>query len=209
MKYEKINDFSKRTKKSRSTIYRFYSRNLELNGETRLKKNKRYIPVEHAKYFDSEIMFDENKLLRQENNSMRNLIDCLVDKDSLQYRLWQMEWDFFFTIAYKVDRSKKSCFKQMHTLYEEIIKCFGEVTDVRIFFTTEPFKNREGYHNHFVLYIQNKKLHEEIIEFIQDHFKYDRLDHKIYDRYKAGLFYSSKEGLVNEDWDLIGNNLSN
>jgi hypothetical protein len=25
--------------------------------------------------------------------------------------------------------------------------------------------------------------------------------------YKAGLFYISKEGLVGEDWDIMGNNL--
>lgn len=51
-------------------------------------------------------MFDENKILRTENKSMRNLIDCLVDKDSLQFRLWELEWSFFFTVAYQADRNK-------------------------------------------------------------------------------------------------------
>ena len=53
---------------------------------------------------------------------MKNLIDCLVDKESLQYRLWQLDWDFFFTMAYRSDRNKKSCFRQMNAVYEEIIK---------------------------------------------------------------------------------------
>ncbi len=210
MKYEKINDFSKRTKKSRSTIYRFYSRNLELNGETRLKENKRYIPVEHAKYFDSEIMFDENKLLRQENQSMKNLIDCcLIDKDSLSLRLWRLKWSFFITVAYKSERNKKSCFKQMHSLYEHLLKNYGEATALRLFFTSEPFTNRTGYHNHLVLDVANKKLRQEILAEVQNYFSYDRVDVGIYDPYKAGIFYMTKEGTMTEDWDILGNNLKN
>jgi len=209
MKYEKINEFIKRTKKSRSTIYRFYNKNLELQQETKLTNNKKYIPIEHAKYFDSEIMFDENKILKLENKSMKNLIDCLVDKDSLQYRLWQLNWDFFFTIAYKTERNKKSCFRQMNAVYDEIIKEYGNETEVRLFFTTEAFADRTGYHNHFVLYVENKKLHEEITLFIKNYFRYDITDVKNYDKYKAGIFYVSKTGLVNEDWDILGNNLRN
>jgi hypothetical protein len=30
----------------------------------------------------------------------------------------------------------------------------------------------------------------------------------LYDKYKAGLFYTAKLGLVNEDWDIMGNRLS-
>lgn len=162
MKFENIKEFIITTKCSKSKIYRFYKKNEDLFGETKMKSGKRIFPVDHGRYFDSEIMFDENKLLRQENNSMKNLIDCLVDKESLQYRLWQLNWDFFFTVAYKNDRNKKSCFRQMNAVYEEIIKNYGNDTDVRLFFTTEPFANRAGHHNHFVLHIGNKNLHEEI-----------------------------------------------
>ena len=81
MKRENIKKFIIRTKTSKSTIYRFYRKNEELWRETILKSNKRLFPIEHAKYFDSEIMFDENKVLKSENQSMRNLIDCLMDKD--------------------------------------------------------------------------------------------------------------------------------
>ena len=113
---------------------------------------------------------------------MSNLIDCLVDKDSLQFRLWELEWSFFFTVAYQADRNKKSCYRQINGMYEHLLSKYGDETGVRIFFTTEPFANKAGYHNHFV---------------------------SLYDRYKAALFYASKEGLVNEDWDLFGNKLSN
>lgn len=207
MKHENLKEFIASTKTSKSTIYRFYRKNKELFEETKMKNGKRVFPIEHLKYFDSEIMFEENKVLRMENQSMRNLIDCLVDKNSLQYRLWQLDWDFFFTIAYKSDRNKKSCFRQMHSIYETLISKYGDETGVRIFFTTEPFTNRTGFHNHFVLHVENKKLHQQIVEEIKRHFSYDRVDVGIYDKYKAGLFYVSKDGLVNEDWDVLGNNL--
>ena len=206
MNYYNKKQFISKTKISRSTVYRFYKKNKELKLETKLE-GKRMYPESHLKYFNSEVMHDENKVLRLENQSMKNLIDCLVDKDSLQYTLWQLDWNFFYTVAYKADRNKKSCFRQMHTIYEELEKKYGDETEMRLFFTTEPFTNRVGHHNHFVLYVSNKKLHEEVLKTIQDYFQYDRVDVKQYDKYKAGLFYVSKAGLVNEDWDLLGNNL--
>lgn len=208
MKYEDLKEFIISSKKSKSTIIRFYKKNDELSLETKMKNGKRYYPKEHVRYFDSEQMFDDNKVLRLENQSMKNLIDCLVDKDSLSTRLWHMDWSFFFTIAYKTDRNKKSCFRQMHAIYENLISKYGDETGIKIFFTTEAFSNRTGYHNHFVLHVENKKLHQQIIEEIQNHFSYDRVDCGVYDKYKAVLFYATKEGLMNEDWDIIGNNLS-
>jgi len=129
MKYENLKKFIISTKSSKSTIYRFYKKNEDLFAETDLKNGKRMFPSDHARYFDSEIMFDENKALRQENQSMRNLIDCLADKQSLQHTFWQMDWSFFFTVAYKGDRNKTSCFKQMHgpcspkCSHEKLRKC--------------------------------------------------------------------------------------
>jgi hypothetical protein len=207
MKDEDLKQFIKRTKKSKSTITRFYNKNEDLFLETEIKNGKRYYPKEHARYFNSEIMHDENKVLRLENQSMKNLIDCLVDKNSLSTRLWHMDWSFFFTVAYNADRNKKSCFRQMNSMYESLISKYGDETGIKMFFTTEPFANRTGYHNHFVLHVENQKLHQQIVEEIQNYFSYDRLDVSLYDKYKAGIFYVSKEGLVNEDWDIIGNNL--
>lgn len=208
MKYESINDFADRVNKSRSTIYRFYKKNNELFEQTK-NSGRRMIPTIHARFFDSEIMFDENKTLRLENQSMKNLIDCLVDKDSLQTKLWYMDWSYFFTVAYKNERNKKSCFRMMNAMYESLINKYGNDTDIRVFFTTEPFTNRVGYHNHFTIHIEDNNLHNEVINDIKNFFSYDRVDYGIYDKYQAGLFYMSKDGLVNEDWDVLGNNLSN
>jgi len=210
MKFENIKEFIITTKSSKSRIYRFYQRNKDLFIETKMKSGKRVFPVDHARYFDSEIMFDENKLLRQENQSMKNLIDCcLIDKDSLQLRLWRLNWSFFITVAYKLERNKKSCFRQMHGLYEHLEKKYGDVTALRLFFTSEPFTNRTGYHNHLVLDISEKKLRQEILAEVQNYFCYDRVDVGIYDQYKAGIFYMTKEGTMTEDWDILGNNLKN
>lgn len=203
MKYENLKEFIKNTKTSKSTIYRFYKRNEDLFAETKLSNGKRKFPIDHTRYFDSEIMFDENKILRQENKSMRNLIDCLTDKESLQHTFWQMDWSFFFTVAYKSERNKNSCFKQMHGLYDSLNKKYQDSTKLRLFFTTEPFTNRKGYHNHFVIHIEDKKLHEQIVTDIQQYFNYDRIDVSKYDKYKAALFYMTKDGLNGEDWDFI------
>ena len=206
MKYENLKKFIISTKASKSTIYRFYKKNEELWNETKIPSGKRLFPIDHARYFDSEIMFDENKVLRQENQSMRNLIDSLADKESLLHTFWYMDWSFFFTVAYKNERNKNSCFKQMHGVYDYLIEKYGSSTELRLFFTTEPFTNRKGFHNHFVIYIEDKKLHEQIVTDIQEYFSFDRIDVRAYDRYKAGLFYMSKNGLSGDDWDFIDNN---
>lgn len=204
MKYD-IEKFIKVTQKSRSTIYRFYKKNKDLFAETSKKGNKTMYPEEHIKYFDSEAMFEENVILKQENKSMRNLIDCLVERNSLQSRLWEMEWTFFGTIAYKLERNKKSCYKQITGLFNHLNNMFGSQTKLRLFFTCEPFANRTGYHNHFVLYAENKKLQQQIYDEIDNYFEYDRAEIKNYDRYKAGIFYNSKEGLSGDDWDYLDN----
>ena len=206
MKIETLKEFIKRTKTSRSSIYRFYKNNPELKSKIIFRK-KYYYPIEHAKYFDSEIMFDENKQLNLENKSMRNLINCLMDRDSLQMHLWYMDWSFFYTIAYKLERNKKSCRKMMDSLYETLLERYGDRTTIRLFYTTEPFANRNGYHNHFVLYISNKSMEDAILDDINLYFEYDRSENKIYDPYKAALFYMIKNGIHGDDWDILGNNL--
>ena len=206
MEYNDIKEFGKKTRKGKSTIYRFYKKYGYLWDETRLDK-KRLFPDSHIKYFNSEILFDENQVLKQENETMKRLIDCLMDKENLQQKLWKMDWSYFFTVAYKKERNKKSCFRQMHSMSEMLIKKYGDESEIRLFFTTEPFSNRKGYHNHFVIHIENKRLEEQIIEEICSFFEYDRVDFNRYDKYKAGIFYIAKGGLVNEDWDILGNNL--
>lgn len=207
-KIENLQEFIRSTKTSKSTIYRFYKKNEELFTETIMKSNKRFYPEEHIRYFNSEIMFEENKVLRIENQSMKNLIECLADKNSFPARLWHMDWTFFYTVAYKSDRNKKSCYRMMNAMYDELIKEFGENTEIRLFFTTEVFPNRIGCHNHLVVYVKNESLKDEVINAIDTFFSYDKVQAKDYDKLKAGLFYVAKSGLHLEDWDILGNNLS-
>ncbi|MBY0534434.1 MAG: hypothetical protein K2P88_01165 [Chitinophagaceae bacterium] len=206
MKIESLKEFMRRTKKSRSTIGRFYKRNPEKRAEIIFRK-KNYYPIEHARYFDSEIMFDVNKELTQENKTMRNVIECLMDRESMQTRLWYMEWSYFGTVAYKLERNKKSCRRMMQGLFDTLTERYGDQTDIRIFFTTEPFINRNGFHNHFVLFVSNKSLLQTILDEICLYFEYDRSDFKPYNPFKAGLFYMVKNGIHGEDWDILGNNL--
>lgn len=209
MKYGNLKEFITSTKSSKSTIYRFYKKNKELFEETKMKSGKRIFPVEHARYFDSEIMHDENKILRLQNQSMKNLINGLMNRESLPTRLWYLDWDLFFTVAYKLERNKNSCYRQMSGLYEMLEKKYGDDSTLRLFFTSEQFAERKGYHNHFVLQIGNKKLREEVVNNVSEYFSYDRIMVGIYDPFKAGLFYTAKEkeAFVGEDWDIMGNDL--
>lgn len=211
MKHENLKEFITSTKTSKSTVYRFYRKNQELKNDITVRNGKNYYPTEHVKYFSSEVMFDENKVLKQQNQSMKNLINGLMDRQSLPTRLWYLDWDFVFTVSYKLERNKNSCYRQMSGLYEMLEKKYGNDSTFRLFFTTEPFAERKGYHNHFVLQVGNKKLHEEVVEYVKEYFSYDRVSAGAYDPFKAALFYvaKAKEGLVNEDWDLMGNDLTN
>ncbi len=203
MKLENITEFIKRTSISKSTLYRFYKKYPEYWEQSRLKNNKRLFPVSHAKFFDSEIMFDENQQLNRENNSMRNVIDCLMDKDSLQSNLWYKEWSLFVTVAYAHERNKKSCFKMMHGLYDALAAKYGDASEIRLFFTTESFTNRKGYHNHFVIYCSKNELLDDVKADMQSYLVGNRIDIEPYNKYEAGLFYMVKDGLVNDDWDIL------
>lgn len=205
--YESINDFVRRANTSRTTMHRFYKKYPDLFGETIKKKIRRYIPKIHDRYFSRELLIDEVRNLERENDSMRKIIDHLMDRDSFQAKLWEMGWTFFGTVAYASDLDKKTCYRLMAAMYKELEDKYGDVIDIRLFFTTESFKFRNGHHNHFVIHISNTMYAESIAEDIRTFFSYDRVDIVAYDKYKAGLFYMTKEGLVNEDWDILYNNL--
>lgn len=80
MESEVIKQFTKRVNKSRSSIIRFYNANPSLKAETTMKGKNRCYPIEHARYFDSEVMFDENKRLKIENELMKQIIDNLANR---------------------------------------------------------------------------------------------------------------------------------
>jgi hypothetical protein len=198
--YVKNQEFVKRAGTSRSTLYRTYKDNPELWDETIIRKGKRVIPTRHYKYFDRDLLFRDNK-------SMRNLLDCLQNRESLPHRLWYSEWTYFVTISYKLDRNKEACANRMRQLYDVINDEYGSKTNFRMFFTSEPFVNRKGFHNHLVIHIDNKKIKEPIRNMIKNEFKNDKLEFSNYDHRLGAIFYTAKEGLEDTEWDLLGNNL--
>jgi hypothetical protein len=210
IKYEKIEKFSKKAGISTRTVYRFYNKNSDLHGETKKQGVKRLYPLEHLKYFNRETMFEENKIFRASERMMKNLIDCLYeDNNPLAIKLWRKEWSMFISVDYKHERGKTYCFTKMHELYELLESKYGDKTIIRMFFVTEPFANRNnGQHNHIVFYVEDTKFKHLIMADVKLFFKYDRVDYKDYDRYKAGVFYMAKEGFSGEDWDILGNYLS-
>ena len=146
----------------------------------------------------SPMIFNEIVRSRQKSNT----IECLFSKkETLEYRLSQMHWDYFVTIAYEEALNKDRCFTVMHQLYEDL-KTMSFGSDVAMFFTTEPFTNRKGCHNHFVLRINAEP--ELLRDFIQEKAPKGRVDLKRYDRELAGVFYICKDGIKDIDWDLPG-----
>ena len=210
MKYESINEFSKRIGKSRRTIFRFYSKNIELNEETKIRNGKKIIPISHNKYWSSEIMYEENKRLNIDIKFMKNLLDYLHTNDKpLANKIWRFDWSYFVTINYKEERSEDFCFKKMHRLYKKLEDKFGKATILRMIFTTEPFEYRDNaHHNHLFLYIQNEKLKKQVLKDVHKFFPNDRIHSDDYDMYKGGIHYIMKDGINGVDWDILGNNLS-
>jgi len=178
-------------KKGRRTYYK-YDRELL----------KHFLPKH---WLDVEVKAVEQEA---EIKAMKNLIDRLNNPNTLEYRMFQLDWTVFGTVAFKYDKGKTQCFNDMSKLYEELEQRFGKKTKLRLFYTTEPFANRNGNHTHFILHVSNKILKDEVVMCIENHFKYDRVDAQPYNKYKAGTYYPAKNGLQGTDWDILGNNLT-
>ena len=151
------------------------------------------------------------KLVEYEEHfdDMRNLVAVLEDPNSLPYTFYKMKWDNFITVAFAKTYTPERCFSMMSEIADILeIKC-GKGIEFRLFFTTESFHHREGYHNHFFLRIGNHEIREYALDLIKDYFSEDRVNILSYDSEKAGLFYIAKNGLEGIDWDFRGNNLSN
>lgn len=209
MKYENIEKFAKRVGVTPRTIYRFYNKYPELKEETK-KKGKRLYPIEHKKYWKSELLFENNVKLVKDNREVKKLIDYLYDNENpLATKYWYMKWSLFVSIDYKHERNKSYCFTMMSHLYRRIESEFGNDTTIRMFFVTEPFANRNnGHHNHIVIYLGKESLKSWVLKLIKSFFSNDRVDSSDYNKYKGGLFYMMKNGIQGEDWDILGNNLA-
>lgn len=162
--------------------------------------------------------------IKQLSNTINNLPDTYGYKHhperaiTLEQYLYLFQWDYFITIAYKDSLPQMECFSLMHELYHRIEESAPEGTS-RMYFTTEPFTNRTGHHNHFLL--RSDLEQSEIENLINEHTPSGRTDIKPYNKELAAIFYINKEGSKKEHpwsqpsnirkeegWDILGNNLA-
>lgn len=165
-----------------------------------------------------------DKRIKQMKNTLENLPDTYGYKHhperimTLEQYLYLFRWDYFVTIAYKDSLPQMECFSLMHELYHRIEESLPEGTS-RMYFATEPFNNRTGYHNHFLL--RSDLEQNEVEDLIRKHTPNGRIDIKQYNKELAAIFYINKEGRKNshpwsqpsnirkeEGWDILGNNLA-
>ena len=203
---------------------------LNLNKRTIERKRKEFIknnthmdwfrtdstPYKYSSNLISEFnpnikeLLNENQNTLNRNKQLSNTIKLLPETFSLnpertltleQY-LYLYDWDYFITIAYEESLPQMECFSIMHRLYDQIENANPNKT-TRMFFTTEPFTDRKGYHNHFIL---KSSLGEKDIEnIINQTTPKGRIDIRIYDKELAATFYINKHARNNKYWDITNN----
>jgi len=202
MKYYTKEEFMEKTNNSRSTIDRFYRENFIL-AEERIKNGKRKnIPETHLKYFSWELLFEEEKAKDEKLKELQNLLMLLKDEKSLGVILWRQDWNWIGTISYRHDLSKDRCYNKMQAMFNELRDLFGPQAKLKLFFTTEEYKIRDGHHSHFVLDCHPNYRNQVKVQ-VKEMFKKDRVDLRLYDPTRAWLFYITKDGLQGEDWDYV------
>ena len=199
------------TKKSRRTIER--KRDKYLSNDTHqewFKMDER--PYKYRYHFleeflNMDVIFNNNideKTYLNEIRQLKNTILCLSSKkNTLEYQLTHLDWNFFITLAYEFDISSNRCFDACHQLYD-VISQYND--NARMFFTTEAFTNRKGYHNHIIL--KHDMPGDEMKNCLKFLMPKAIIDVQKYNPFLAGVFYVSKEGLRGEDWDILGSDLS-
>ena len=200
-----MNEFLTKIEVSRSTVNRFYKKYIEKGKERKRNGKKLLIPETHIKYFNFDLMLENEVRIMERMENMQNLLDCIRHKQDMPTFLYQMEWDIFGTISYRDELSAKNCYNRMKKLWNKIESKYQINNSLRMYFTTEHYGLRDGYHNHFVIYSENKKYLEGIKLLINNMFKMDRVDQEEYDPYDSGVYYITKDGNQGEKWDIYIN----
>ena len=203
MKLFKIKNFLTEANTSKSSLYRLFNKHPHLKRETKFVSNRRLIPIGYSKYFNMDQMIEDEKRLIQDSDDKKELIDLILDDDKGITSFWQMQWDIFVTVSYKDEVSSISCHRKMNKLFDSIKHEYGHESNFRMLFTSEEYKVRDGYHNHFVLHSSNKKLLPELRNHISHQFRFDHVTIEGYDKYKPGVYYICKNGLKGESWDYL------
>jgi hypothetical protein len=192
------------TKKSEKTIDRRKKELLEINPDLDWFRDNNK-PHKFSYKMIEEFMSPEIFQLIKENRQFKNTIDCLSTPGTLEHHLSLMDWDYFVTISWEDLYNKERCRTEMDSLYRDFDN-YGFGAKNRMFYTTEPFTNRRGCHNHFALKLEGSN-NIQIKEFIEKNAPKGIVDVKPWDNYKAGIFYITKDGTEGVDWDILGNNL--
>lgn len=208
--YEKVDEFAKSVGRSRRTIFRFYAKNANLQEETKIKNGCKMIPITHKKYWNIEALYADNIFLGYENRTMTNTLDALQNSNVLSRKLWFLPWTHVITISPRKERGLDYCTSKMRQFYYLTDNKYGKKTNLRIFFNCEKHKERNGYHMHIVLNVENKKFHQLVLDLLKQDFILDRTDISEYDYRKGFLFYAIKneDDLKTDSWGIDGNNLA-
>ena len=167
------------------------------NRSIKKTKNGNKYKFELLKQFLSKDIYD----ILKENKSLKNNIDKLRSSDLLGTTLSQMKWSNFITISHKKNLSIDECYDSMSILYNSIIEAYPK-SEVRMFFTTEPYKDRQGHHNHIILFVENKN-YIVIEKLIKHKYSDSIIDIQEFDPYQPAIFYSAKKGLPGLGWDFF------
>lgn len=203
--YYTAKEISQITKVSKRTITRRRDEILKKNPESELfvmsKKPFKY----RFEFFQEFISLELFELMKR-NHQQRNYIRKLKNpNETIENHLAILDWDYFCTISYKEVLNKERCFSSMTKFYESLVNSYPNKT-FRMYFTTEPFTNRKGYHNHFILRagLENR----DIQFFMEKCLPQGKIDVQDYKEDVAGIHYVSKKGHQGIDWDILGTNLT-
>ncbi len=192
------------------TLYGKWNKQQNTNPTSKMiKKNKNgklLFNIENIKEIVSHKMYDiimEFKATLAANKAYRNTINGMIDGTTLASHLIKMEWAHFITISYKDEVSSDEVFRRMATLYNTINSKYNKA-EIRMMFTSEHNRQRNGYHSHVVLFI--KGHNHDVKKIIRDEFIIHNVHIKPYDKYLGGLFYIEKQGLQGTDWDYLHHN---
>jgi len=198
-----ISGYSKRTIERRKK--ELLSANPESNWFRIKSKPYRYNSMFLADLMGHKLynLFKKSGDKDDEIRKLSNTIDCLFRTGSLEQHFAFLEWDYFVTIAYRDSFTTEACYSIMSRFYEQLLRDFPN-SHLRIFFTTESFKDRTGLHNHLILRnadVTSKGLRKLITRLIPA----GMVDIQPYNKKYAGIFYIGKDGLEGENWDIFGN----
>lgn len=203
MKYIKLKEFLSQAQISKSKLYEFYRKYPEVFTETKITSNRRLIPEEHLKYFNLQLFIEIDIRHKKKIRELKSFIDCLHDAPEEQFFIWRKHWDIYGTISYRNEEKAKGCYNKMVKLFEHLQHHYSLKTNITLFFNTEEYGVRNGYHNHFLLFCSERKLIGDIRKEIQNFFSFDRVDLQKYNKHKPAVFYITKSGLEKENWDIM------